>query len=485
MIPVGSLAKLSRGAATFGGLVGLLLCVGVLFSACTADEATVDEVTVGEVTVNVALGGATTRLDASRNAFGLPAPQLSDDERDLFARGDGFFTQDWVTAPASTGIRDGLGPTFNARACASCHVLDGRGLPPEPGFDENRFGLLFRLSVPGQDAETGAPLPDPHYGDQLQDRAIPDVPAEGRVDTTYQLIQGNYGDGSTYELRSPVYSVEDLAFGPLADDVMIGPRLAPQVIGMGLLEAVPEATLLAGADPDDEDDDGISGRPNMVWNPRTGATTLGRFGWKANVATVEQQVAEAFLSDIGITSVLKPEENCPPTQEACRQAPNGGSPELTDERLESVTFYNRTLAVPALRGADRDEVREGARLFEQFSCSSCHITTLQTGASDIETLANQTIHPYTDLLLHDMGDGLADGRPDFEASGSEWRTPPLWGLGLIDDVNRERFLLHDGRARTIAEAILWHGGEAEASREKFRVADAEDRAKLLAFLEAL
>ncbi|MGI9611505.1 MAG: di-heme oxidoredictase family protein [Acidimicrobiales bacterium] len=442
-------------------------------------------------TLDANLGGSTTREDASRNSFGLPAPELSNEERRAFEIGDSFFTQNWVTAPASTDARDGLGPTFNAQACSSCHVLDGRGFPPDVTGNEARLGLLLRLSVPGSDPVTGAPLPDPTYGGQLQDRGVLGVEPEGTIDLTYETIAGTYDDGEQYELRAPTYEITDLAFGPLADDVMISPRLAPQVIGMGLLEAIPADRIQAAADPDDLDDDGISGRPNSVWNGRTQSMDIGRFGWKANVATVEQQVAGAFHGDIGITSSLHPDENCPEPQTACVTAPSGTNPgdddqgELTDSRLGSVTFYNRTLSVPAMRGSDLDEVRAGSELFTEFGCSSCHTPTQQTGDADIETLANQTIHPYTDLLLHDMGPDLADGRPDFDASGTEWRTPPLWGLGLIDDVNGERFLLHDGRARTIPEAILWHGGEGATSAERFRSANANDRNALVEFLEAL
>ena len=265
---------------------------------------------------------------------------------------------------------------------------------------------------------------------------------------------------------------------------MISPRLAPQVIGMGLLEAVPAATILAQADPDDSNGDGISGRANEVPG-EDGSPTLGRFGWKAGRATVRQQVAAAFNGDIGITSPLFPEENCPPVQTACREAPNGGTPEVTPSRLDSVDLYARTLAVPALRDATDTQVRRGFKLFEEFGCVSCHLPTLETGPSDIEALAHQVFHPFTDLLLHDMGDGLADGRPEFGAGGREWRTPPLWGLGLLEEVNGFRFLLHDGRARTPAEAILWHGGEAQAAMEAFRDAPAEEREALLRFLESL
>ena len=431
------------------------------------------------------LGGDTTRdvADTGSRAFGFPAPTLTNDERRVFEIGDSFFTQNWVTAPASTDARDGLGPMFNAQACASCHLRDGRGTPASTG--EGELGLLLRLSLPGE-ADNGGPNPHPIYGDQLQDRAILGVPVEGELVVTYDDVVGQYGDGTEYVLRAPTYEVEG-NFGPLGDDIMISPRLAPQVIGMGLLEAIPEASIRAAADPDDATGNGISGRVNEVWNPETGSTDLGRFGWKANAATVRAQSADAFRGDMGITSSLAPEESCTSAQEECLAAPNGGEPEVPDSRLGSVTFYTRTLAVPAARGADDPDVQRGAELFEEYGCSSCHTPTQQTGPLEevgIAALSDQTIHPYTDLLLHDMGEGLADGRPDFLASGSEWRTAPLWGLGLLEAVNGELFLLHDGRARTIEEAILWHGGEAAAAMEQFRTADADDRDALVKFLES-
>lgn len=439
----------------------------------------------GRAALDPRLGGDTTRIDASRNSFGLPAAGLTNEERRTFEVGDSFFTQNWVTAPASTDARDGLGPTFNAMACASCHVLDGRGSPPNSPGSRASLGLLFRLSIPGADPVTGAPLPDPTYGGQLQDGAILGVTPEGSMAIEYETVKGEYADGVGYELRAPSYHIADPAFGSPAADLLIGPRLAPQMIGMGLLEAIPEESILALADPDDVDGDGISGRANMVWDGRLGALGLGRFGWKANVTTVEQQVAGAFHGDIGITSQLHQANDCPAAQVDCAAAPDGGDPELTDSRLASVTFYNRTLSVPAMRDVEDDDVWRGSELFAEIGCASCHTSSHETGATDVSVLSNQIIHPYTDLLLHDMGPGLADGRPDFDASGSEWRTPPLWGIGLIDDVNGERFLLHDGRARTIEEAILWHGGEGSPARDMFLQLTAQERAQLLAFLEAL
>ena len=431
--------------------------------------------------VDAALGGETTRTDITRNAFSLPAPSLSNTERRTFEVGDSFFTQNWVSAPASTEGRDGLGPTFNAFACSSCHLHDGRGAPPD---EPDNLGLLLRLSIPGAGPLEG-PLPHPDYGGQLQVRSLPGVPPEGRMALSYEYIEGAYGDGEPFELRLPTYSIAEPAFGPLGDDLLMSPRLAPQIVGMGLLEAVPAAVIRSAADPDDSDGDGISGRANEVAGV-DGEITLGRFGWKAGRATVEQQVAAAFAGDIGITSPLFPDGQLPGgADRPAGRPPTAAAPELTPSRLASVTLYARTLAVPALRDPDDEQVRRGFALFGEFGCASCHFPTVETGPSDIEALAYQVIHPYTDLLLHDMGLGLADGRPEFGADGREWRTPPLWGLGLIEEVNGRRFLLHDGRARTPAEAILWHGGEAEAAMEAFRDASAEERADLLRFLESL
>jgi CxxC motif-containing protein (DUF1111 family) len=467
-----------------------LIVVAALVAACGGGSAGPD--------LDSALGGGTTTAALSRNAFGLPAPGLTNAQRREFEVGNSFFTKNWVTAPSSTEARDGLGPTFNAQACSSCHTLDGRGAPPAGPEDAAALGLLVRLSVPAPTEDAGEPRPgvpgetavgavgpEPTYGGQLQDRAVLGVPSEGRLVVRWVTEAGRYADGTRYELRRPDITIADLAFGPLADGTLVSARLAPQVIGVGLLEQIPGRDLEAAADPEDDDGDGISGRVNRVPDPRSGATTVGRFGWKANVASVEAQTAGAFHGDIGITSSLAPEDNCGPRQTACAAAPTGGSPEIDDERLGHVVFYNRTLAVPAMRGHARSDVRAGAARFTKLGCGACHTRTQRSGSASIAVLAHQSFHPYTDLLLHDMGDGLADGRPDFLASGREWRTPPLWGLGLLDDVNGYRFLLHDGRARTIEEAILWHGGEAATSMRAFRALPADERAELVAFLEAL
>jgi CxxC motif-containing protein (DUF1111 family) len=417
-----------------------------------------------------ASGGEGTTASADLNAFGDSARNLTNDQRRTFEVGDSFFTQNWVTAPASTEARDGLGPLLNAQSCSSCHLRDGRGTP-----DGNEPGLLFRISVPGAEG----PEADPIYGAQLQDRSILGVPAEGVVRTIYVDVEGIYPDGTGFTLRRPMHELEDLAYGPISLDVMVSPRLALPIIGMGLLQAIPEDYILGLADLDDDDGDGISGRPNLV----TGA--LGRFGWKANVANVEQQVAAAFLGDIGITSDLAPNESCTSAQTACQEAPHGGTPEIESELFDQVVFYSKTLAVPARRDLDDPDVRAGARQFLDLGCASCHQPSHVTGDDDNPALAGQVIFPYTDLLLHDMGPDLSDVRPDGLAGGSEWRTPPLWGLGLNEAVNGHEFFLHDGRARSVEEAILWHGGEAETSKNGFVNLTAEQREQLLSFLGSL
>lgn len=426
-------------------------------------------------------GAGATVFDTSADAFARSVPKLSRAERRAFAVGNSFFNRNWVTAPASTTGRDGLGPTFNAQSCSSCHFKDGRAQPPAGGPVPER-GLLLRLSVAQPD---GDPQPVPRYGGQLQDEAILGVPAEGRIAITHAVRRGRYADGTPYELLAPSYAIVDRAFGSLPKGVQMSPRVAPGVFGVGLLEAVPERAILANADPDDADGDGISGRANRVLDVRTGGRSLGRFGWKANVPTVKQQNAGAFNGDIGITSPLFPEQNCSRGERACAAAPAGGKPEVDAHKLERVTLYTRTLAVPARRDVEAPAPSEGERTFEEIGCTACHLPQLRTGRSDIPALADADIHPYTDLLVHDMGPGLADGRPDGLAGGAEWRTAPLWGIGLVETVNRHTRFLHDGRARNLAEAILWHGGEAAPAMRRFRALPRRERENLLAFLQSL
>jgi CxxC motif-containing protein (DUF1111 family) len=428
-------------------------------------------------------GGETTVFDESREAFARPAKNLSVEHREDFSLGDHFFNRNWIIAPASAEGNDGLGPVYNATSCSACHFKDGRGKPPEA--DESFIDLLLRLSVPGTD-EHGGPLGEPSYGTQFNPFSILGIPSEGTPAVSYLEVPGTFADGEPYSLRQPTYSFPDLSFGPFAEGTMVSPRIAPQIPGLGLLEAIDEATILALADEDDADGDGISGKPNRVWDVQRGAMALGRFGWKAGVPTVEQQSMGAFSGDIGITSSLFPEEDCTPAQVECGEALNGGSPELSDQKRAWITHYALAIAVPARRQWQDPEVLRGKALFESAGCAGCHVPKLTTGdLAGFPELSGQTIRAYTDLLLHDMGEGLADGRPEFAADGREWRTAPLWGIGLVETVSRHELLLHDGRARGFAEAILWHGGAAAASQERFREMSADERAALLRFLGSL
>lgn len=424
----------------------------------------------------VGAAGDMTVNDATSAAYSLPAPNLSGPSLALHVAGDAAFEAQFVSAPAP--VNPGLGPVFNNNSCLACHKGDGGGRPPEEGKASPT--MLFRLSVPGRAAD-GGPVAAPGFGLQLQDQAVYGVAPEAKVRTHYEPVSGQFADGTPYTLRRPEHTLYD-AYTPLPKGLLVSPRLSSPVIGLGLLEAVPESAILRAADAGDRDGDGISGRPNTVWDAAAKAPKLGRFGWKANTPTIEQQVAAAYQQDMGLTSTHFPDE----ASHGQPQAPAPGGPELHPDSVRDVAHYVRTLGAPARRGIGEAQVTLGARLFRQASCASCHAPTLVTGSSPATPeLAHQVIHPFTDLLLHDMGPGLADGRPDFEATGSEWRTAPLWGLGLRRRVQGHEYMLHDGRANGPQEAILWHGGEAEAAKEAFKRMSAAEREALLAFLYSL
>lgn len=425
-------------------------------------------------------GGETTVFNSSEEAFGFFAPNLTFDEQSDFGIGNSFFRQSWVSAPSSTTARDGLGPFFNAIACASCHFKDGRGRAPL--FDgELGHGLLLRLSIPGTNSNGGL-LPDPIYGGQLQDNAILGQTVEGKYVITYQSIAETFADGTTVILQKPIYQINNLGYGLLANNVQVSPRIANQMVGLGLLEAIPESTILSFVT---NNSDGISGKANYVYDVASNSQKLGRFGWKANQPSVRQQVAGAFLGDMGITTSIFPNENVPNGVDATT-IPNGGTPEISDLNLNRVVLYSSTLAVPARRNYSDQNVLKGKKTFETIGCTNCHIPKIQTGNNhSIVALRNQTIRPFTDLLLHDMGEGLADNTPDFLATGNEWRTPPLWGIGLINTVNGHTNLLHDGRAKNIEEAILWHGGEGQNAKNRYKQLNVQERNDLLAFINSL
>ena len=512
-------------------------------------------------------GSATNRRRFDRDAFSQPSANISFEARAEFAIGNALFRRLWVSAPSSTRSADGLGPLYNARACQRCHLKDGRGHPPESAQDST-VSMLLRLSVPPRtDAERArlasgreAAIPEPTYGTQLQDVAAPGHAAEGRIRITRVLREVALAGGATATLEAPSYAIVDPGYGPLDPRVMTSPRVAPPMIGLGLLEAIAESDVTARADPGDADGDGISGRARRVWSPSNGRVMLGRFGWKAGAATIADQSAAAMSGDIGVSNSLAPAPwgECTERQRACRDAPHGADPgseavsgaglagaesgsgaglgtdlagtesssgagsgaglagtepgsgtdsgadefEAPAAVMDAIVFYSRNLAVPARRVVDDPKVLRGKALFYRSGCTGCHTPKHATRADwPIEPLAGQLIWPYTDLLVHDMGEGLADGRPEGHvegdagsdaeggagggASGREWRTAPLWGIGLTEVVNGHTRFLHDGRARNLTEAILWHGGEAQASRDAFRAMPKAERDALLAFLKSL
>ncbi|WP_416796496.1 di-heme oxidoredictase family protein [Ciceribacter azotifigens] len=446
-------------------------------------------------------GGATTsRKPIDTDAFSHASANLGFSEEENFKLGNALFEKLWVSSPSSTQASDGLGPLFNARSCQSCHLNNGRGRPPE-SHESSSSSMILRLARPAHsDKERQAlaelkvaSFADDTYGSQLQDMAVPGLAAEGRVTIAYTEERVTLAGGETIMLRKPQYSVTDLGYGPLGSDTTLSPRAASPMIGMGLIEAIADVDILTRADPQDTNGDGISGRAARAPDHRTGELKLGRFGWKAQNASVRDQSSSAFVGDLGISTPDAPRHwgDCTSAQAQCRDVPNGvqmrlGDTEAPDPVLDLVTFYSENLAVPTRRDVDSRDVLRGKALFYGIGCIACHTPKYVTRRDAVnKAQAFQLIWPYSDFLLHDMGEGLADGQQVGDDSGREWRTPPLWGVGLTDEVNGHTFFLHDGRARNLTEAILWHGGEAERARNAFASAAPEARRHLIRFLESL
>ncbi|MCG7506465.1 di-heme oxidoredictase family protein [Mesorhizobium retamae] len=444
-------------------------------------------------------GAGTSRKRVNADAFSQSSANITFEEEGTFKLGNAIFRKNWVSSPSSTQASDGLGPLFNARACQSCHLKDGRGHPPEGNADAT--SMFLRLAREASTEEEKAEraehkvlnFPDPTYGAQLQDLAVPGLAGEGRMRITYAEQPVTLGDGTTVSLRKPSYAVDGLAYGPIHPDTTLSPRVTPAMIGLGLVEQIHPADILAKVDPDDRDGDGISGRPNMVRDALSGELTLGLFGWKAQTPSIRQQSADAFAGDIGISTPEKPDHwgDCTKAEKSCLDLPNGvqerlGSVEAPSPVMDLVTFYSQNLAVPARRDINKQPVLAGKKAFYEMGCVSCHTPKFVT-RRDAPNKAQsfQLIWPYSDFLLHDMGEGLADGQAVGDATGNEWRTPPLWGIGLTKRVNGHTFFLHDGRARNLTEAILWHGGEGQKARDRFAAAGAEERDALIKFLESL
>ena len=422
----------------------------------------------------------------------------------LSSLGRSVFRKAWVSAPASTDSSDGLGPLYNARACSVCHPGDGRARPSAiDSAGKTSAALVMRLSIPPA-SETEkqalaalrlASLGDPTYGLQLQTGSIQGHAAEGLLAVAYRPIRVPFTDGSAVGLAQPDYRMDRLGYGHMHPQVKTSPRLAPRLVGLGWLAAVPEAAILAWEDANDRDGDGISGRASRVWSPTDERLEVGRFGLKAAVGSLRQQIADAFAIDMGLSSpaAARPAGDCTARQIACRAAPAGtsarhGGHEVGDTLLDLVTAFVASLDPPPRRHADHPEVRAGERHFRDVGCSACHRPSLLTSpsASALGALI-PAIEPFTDLLLHDMGEGLADHRPEGTATGREWRTAPLWGIGHGDATQAppHHVYLHDGRASTLEEAILWHGGEAEAARDAFVALPRASREQLIAFLRSL
>lgn len=440
-------------------------------------------------------GGDMTTFHRGFKPFGQPADNLPWQYEKIFEDGDGLFERPYQAAsgrhPATVKPSDniartpeGLGPLYNANACGACHFRDGSVENPyESGQVMN--GIFLRMSAPDGKGGFASPV---GYHAQLRDKAVAGVPPEGFGVIEWREIPGKFPDGEKFNLRQPRYRVDNPGYGPLPENTILEARSAPRLPGMGLLEAIDEATLLALVKAQENHPDGISGKPNWVNDPETGKHVIGKFSLKANEPSLRAQASGAAFNDMGMTSPVHPRELCLANQGACAEAPHNGGPEHTDlseAQVQALTVYLQLLAVPARRNIDAPEVQLGEKLFAKAGCNACHTDTVKTGNNHpIKRLRGQTIHPYSDLLLHDMGTELA-GRPDGEASPQEWRTPPLWGIGLTQKSNHHSMLLHDQRARSVQEAILWHGGEATAAKSRFMTLDKAERAALLKFLDSI
>ena len=463
-------------------------------------------------------GGDTGISITSAESYSKPSSNLTASRKGSFFIGNAFFQQPWVVAPASTDSRDGLGALFNVAACQSCHIKDGRGHAPMSSEDD-ADSLLIRLAMPATNDEQRQQLQDsliekvvhPMYGGQLQDRGIQGVPAEARIAVQWTDKPVTFADGYVETLRAPTFNLIKPGYGAFDDELMVSPRIALPMIGLGLLEQIPDEDIKKQAvrnnkNSTDKENGGVSGKFNWVMDPQTSKHALGRFGWKAGQTKLITQNQSAFNEDMGLTSNIRPHESCMPSQTACIKATTGadeqgkGKPpvEVNDEVVKFVEFYTRNLAVPHRRNADDKLVLAGKKRFYDMGCQSCHTPRYQLPKTDDDHLEQhgQVIYPYTDLLLHDMGDDLADrtiagklpakdAQVEFLANSYEWRTPALWGIGLAQTVDSQATFLHDGRARTLMEAVLWHGGEAEKQRQKVLKLDKQGRTELDAFLKSL
>ncbi len=415
---------------------------------------------IGLFTVNCSANDITT--NKSKSILLKPIDSLNDEQYDKFILGKSFFRIPWVEAPSATTARDGLGPLYNANTCISCHPNNGRGSL------YNKNGSFSRSLI-------AKPSFDPIYGSQIAINAIHGVKYEAKTDIKFEEIKVAFPDGEIDTLLKPIYGLKDLQYGPLDKKTVLSFRLAPGLNGLGLISQISDDDILKNEDPNDKNGDGISGRANFIYSPITKQHELGRFSWKAQITTLKHQVADAANNDMGLTTSYYQDENCTKFQEECNKSPKPRDAiDLNDERLEAIKFYleNRKTYSQKL-----NENNKGYKIFKEIGCVNCHIDSF-------ETKNGIKFAPFSDILLHDMGEGLADGKIEGKASGSEWRTAPLWGLSLHEKINNKKpRLLHDGRARTFQEAILWHGGEANKAKERYMNLKKDDRKELLEFLK--
>jgi len=439
-----------RRSVWFGFFLSVSLLLGEgSGSPCHADDLT-------------NLGGALSTDLEGRHAIQATAPNVTDSER-ITAQTAGFPIFHRITT-----AKQGLGPSFVNASCAGCHVDNGKGPATFGAPSHSGSSMVVKVKPRGLMPDGSAPEVR-GVGGQILDQSTA-KPIKRTVSVKWTEVPGRYPDGAKYSLRKPTLVVPKAFKVPRGTITSL--RMSPPMIGMGLLEAIPSTQMAVWADAQDSDGDGISGRVNWVKDLSSDSYVVGRFGFKATHPTVLQQSGSALYHDMNITNPLFGSPTEPP--------------EATLETLHSLAIYLRLAGVPKARTQDQPLVLAGKEVFQRLRCDSCHKMTVTTGIHEDSELSTQTIHPFTDLLLHDMGKALADSWSEFSATGREWRTTPLWGLGFVKQLGRGKAVyLHDGRARSVEEAILWHGGEAATSQKAFVASSKGDRRALISFLNSL
>lgn len=419
--------------------------------------------------------------DNGKTALKHKHNNLSNEELDMFILGKSFFRIPWVEAPSATTARDGLGPLFNANTCTSCHPNNSQGSVYTKNGQISR-SMVVRLSIPQNNSKEHKEIfnkagfiPDSMYGAQISLNGTKDVPYEAKLKISYKNKYFTYPDGQTIVLQNPSYSLYDLNYGELPKNISISVRKAPALIGLGLIEKIPNKLILENEDINDVNNDGISGKANLVYSIEKKKYTLGKYTYKGSAPTVKHQIAAAFHNDMGLTTTLFPMDNCTKSQKECLSSPKARDLiDVTDLRLNAIDFYLTHLKMPV----SNKKEQEGEKLFHQIGCASCHIPSFNVDGLEVKA--------YSDFLLHDMGEELGDGRVEFKASKNEWKTAPLWGLSILEEsIQKKPDYLHDGRAKTLEEAILWHGGEAKKAKNAFTKLSIKQREQIIKFLGTL